>query len=115
MAIGFPYPRFRERRTYPVAEGQLREAVSSALQQLGWSPKLLWGQDIQARVPTTNWSWHHDFTVKILPGGTIEAQSKSAYQEMFLDLGRNKRNVEKFFAKLEEITGGPQDPGTLAQ
>ena len=113
MAIGFPYPRFRQSRTYPVAEGELRTAVGNALEQLGWAPKLLWGQDFQARVPTTGWAWHHDFTVKLLPNGVVRAESKSAYQEMFIDLGRNRRNVEKFFAQLEQSTGRPQDPDSL--
>lgn len=115
MAIGFPYPRFRQSRIYPVAEGELRAAVSAALEQLGWPSKLLWGQDFQARIPTTNWSWHHDFKVRILPGGVVEAESKSAYQEMFIDLGRNRRNVEKFFTQLEPMTGRPQDPETIAR
>jgi hypothetical protein len=115
MAVGFPYPRFRESRTYPVGEGELRTAVGAALEQLGWPAKILWGQDFQARVPTTNWSWHHDFKVRILPGGVVDAESKSAYQDMFIDLGRNKRNVEKFFAQMEQTTGRPQGSDSLAR
>jgi hypothetical protein len=105
MAFGFPYPRFRESRTFHLGEHELRVAVGCALESLGWPYTVPLGKDFEARVPTTNWSWHHDVKVRILPGGVVEAESKSAYQEMFLDLGRNKRNVEKFFARVEQMAG----------
>jgi hypothetical protein len=107
MAIGFPYPRFRESRTFHFEQDKLYAAVESALEDLGWPYKLLWSKEFQARIPTTNWSWHHDFKVTILRGGVIQAESKSAYQEMFIDLGRNRRNVEKFFARLEQMADQP--------
>lgn len=101
MAIGFPYPRFTQSRTFDLSPEELYALVELALKSLHWPYKLLWGKEFEARVPTTNWSWHHDFKVSILTGGVIQAQSKSAYQEMFFDLGRNKRNVDKFFNQIE--------------
>src|SRR5574337_1139707 len=103
MAFGFPYPRFTESRTFPLPQDELFATVESALEKLGWSYKILWGQEFQAWIPTTNWSWHHEFKARILPGGVIEAESKSAYQEMFFDFGRNRRNVEKFFVRVEQM------------
>ncbi len=105
MAVGFPYPRFTESRTFDLPQEELYKVVASALDSLHWTYKLLWGKEFEAHIPTTNWSWHHDFKVNILPGGVVQAQSKSAYQEMFFDLGRNKRNVEKFFAQVEQLKG----------
>ena len=105
MAIGFPYPRYRASRTFAVSDQQLWKAVESAFEVLGWSYKEPWGQTFEARVPTTNWSYHHDFKASIVPGGVLQAESKSAYQEMFLDLGRNRRNVEKFFAAVSAAAG----------
>jgi hypothetical protein len=103
MAFGFPYPRFAESRTFDLSQEELHAIVESALENLHWPYKLLWGKEFEARIPTTNWSWHHDFKVNILPGGVIQAQSKSAYQEMFFDLGRNKRNVQNFFAQIDQL------------
>lgn len=114
MAVGFPYPRFRESRTYPVGEGSC--AQPWVLRWNNWAgPRRSYGARISRRASTTNWSWHHDFKVRILPGGVVDAESKSAYQEMFIDLGRNKRNVEKFFAQMEQTTGRPQGSDSLAR
>lgn len=115
MAVGFLYPRYRESRTYPLGQDELRNAVISALEGLGWGGRPEGDSEIAARVPTTNWSWHHDFKVRFLPGGVVEAESTSAYQEMFIDLGRNKRNVEKFFGQLEQAIGQPQPPNLSAR
>jgi hypothetical protein len=106
MAFGFPYPRFTESRTFRLGQDELHAVVKSALEDLHWPYHILWGKEFQARVPTTNWSWHHDVTVRILPGGVIQAESRSAYQEMFFDFGRNKRNVTTFFARVEQLIGG---------
>src|SRR5437660_10927338 len=102
MAFGFPYPRFRTTRSLPLEQEELLAAVKWALEDLGWPYKILGGAEFQARIPTTNWSWHHELKVAIRPGGLIQAESKSAYQEMFFDLGRNKNNVEIFFARLAQ-------------
>ena len=103
MAFGFLYPRYKERRTYKLAHDELFAAVQSALIDLHWGYATLWGKDFVARVPTTNWSWHHDFKVTFPNAGVIEAESKSAYYEIIYDLGRNKHNVKRFFACVEQL------------
>ncbi|MBI3762579.1 MAG: hypothetical protein HY260_12065 [Chloroflexi bacterium] len=105
MAFGFLYPRFTESRTFRLEQDELFAVVKSALENLGWRYQVLWGKEFQARVPPTGWSWHHDVKVSILPGGVIQAESKSAYREMFFDFGRNRKNVETFFARVEQMTG----------
>jgi Protein of unknown function (DUF1499) len=103
LLIAIPYPHYGESRRFDRPQEELFAVVKDALHNLGWPYKLLWGKEFQARVPTTNWSWHHDVTVRILEGGAIQAESKSAYREMFFDFGRNRRNVETFFARVEQI------------
>lgn len=102
MAIGFPYPRYRASRTFDARPEALTGAIEAAFDRLGWPYKHLWDHDFEARVPTTGWSWHHDVRVIVQPGGTVQAESKSAYQEMFIDLGRNKRIVERLFAQIAQ-------------
>ncbi len=103
MAFGFPYPKYKENHTFDLAQDELFAVVKLALKDLGWSYKILWDKEFEVRIPTTNWSWHHDFKVTFPAHRVIEAESKSTYQEMFFDLGRNRRNVEKFFAHVEQL------------
>ncbi len=107
MAFGFPYPRYRERRTFDLPQDELFAVAKSALKDLGWSYKIEWETELAARIPTSNWSWHHDFHVTFPSAGAIEAESKSAYQEMFFDFGRNRGNVHRFFAQVEQIISRP--------
>jgi len=105
MAFGILYPRFTANRTFPLDQDKLIPIVESALASLHWRFRIEWGNEFDAWIPATRWSWHHDFHAKVLPGGVIQAESKSAYREMFFDFGRNKRNVETFFARVDKMIG----------
>jgi hypothetical protein len=107
MAFGFPYPRYVARRTFDLPQRKLFAAVESALQGLGWSYKVPWGKEFEAWIPTTRWSWHHEFNVRFPSGGVVEAESRSAYREMFFDFGRNRKNAETFFARAEQVIERP--------
>jgi hypothetical protein len=104
MAFGFPYPKYSQRRTFNGSPDELFAVVRSALEDLGWRYRVLWGKDFEAEVPTAHWSWHHVFKVRLFAGGVIEAESHSAYSEILFDLGRNRRNVDKFFARVIDIS-----------
>jgi hypothetical protein len=78
MAFGFPYPKYSQRRTFDGSPDELFAVVRSALEDLGWRYKVLWGKDFEAEVPTAHWSWHHVFKVRFFAGGVIEAESHSA-------------------------------------
>ena len=43
------------------------EVVKLAFKELGWGYKILWDKEFEARIPTTNWSWHHEFKVTFQP------------------------------------------------
>lgn len=103
MAFGFPYPRYTATRTFPLEQDELIKVAQSALASLHWRFRIEWGNEFDAWIPTTGWSWHHDFHAKVLSGGVIQAESKSAYREMFIDFGRNRRNVETFFARVTQM------------
>jgi hypothetical protein len=104
MAIGFPYPRYSRRCTFNGSPEALFEMVRSTLEDLGWRYKILWGKEFEAEVSTTHWSWHHVFKVRFFAGGVIEAESSSAYSEILFDLGRNRSNVDRFFARVTAIS-----------
>jgi|SRR5579859_7874686 len=107
MAFGFPYPRYVARQTFDLPHDQLFMAVKLALKDLGWPYHVLWDKEFAARISTNNWSWHHEFRVRFPSSGVVEAESQSAYREMFFDFGKNRRNVGIFFAKIEQMLDHP--------
>lgn len=102
MAIGFP-AHFTESRTFPLPEDELVAVVKSALESLGWSYKVLSDKEFLASLPFSGWTWGEDFKVRILPGGVIEADGKCITVRLpqVFDFGKNKQNVETFFAHVE--------------
>lgn len=114
MAIGFP-ARFAESRTFILSEGELVAVVESALRNLGWPYKILWGKEFQADVPHGPWSWGEVLKAEILPGGRIQAQSKSSGRSpALIDFGKNRKNIEQFFAMVDHSikVGAYQEPAS---
>ena len=102
MAFGFP-ARATSSRTFHLPEDELVAVVKSALENLGWSYKVLAGGEFLASVPFSGWTWGEDFHVRILPGGVIEAESKCITVRLpqVFDFGKNRQNIETFFALVE--------------
>jgi hypothetical protein len=100
MAIGFP-ARLSLSRSYPIDEAALIAAVGCALQTLGWSYKISGQNEYLATVPLTGWSWGEEFKAVVGSSGKIDAHSKCIYGGQWIDLGKNRRNLEVFFAMVE--------------
>ena len=108
MAFGFP-PRFSESRTIWLQPDELRTAVKSALENAGWSYQILSDDEFVARIPMTGWSWGEEFRARIFPDGKIQVESKChGYRPQIIDFGKNRTNVESFFAQVQHtIAQGP--------
>jgi len=104
MAFGFP-ARFTESRKFFLQEDELVAVAESALGNLGWPYEVLGGKEFQARVQLSGWSWGEVLNAKILPGGVIQAESKSVYLGQWVDFGKNRRNIETFFAFVDHGIG----------
>lgn len=102
MAFGFP-ARFSESRTFLLPRGELAAVAQSALEGLGWSYKRASDEEFLASVPFGGGTWGEDFKIRILPGGVVEAESKCVTVRLpqVFDFGKNRRNVETFFALVE--------------
>src|SRR5256714_14877661 len=102
MAFGFP-ARTTSSRTYQLQQDELAAVVKSALEDLGWSYKVLADNEFLASLPFSGWTWGEVFKVRVLPGGVIEAESKCITVRLpqVFDFGKNRRNVETFFALVE--------------
>jgi hypothetical protein len=102
MAFGFP-ARATSSRTYQLPQDELAAVVKSALENLGWSYNVLADGEFLASVPFGGGTWGEHFRVKILPGGVIEAESKciTVRTLQLFDFGKNRKNIETFFALVE--------------
>src|ERR1044072_2606893 len=102
MAFGFP-ARSSASRTFYLPEDELVAVVKSALEHLGWSYKILSDNEFLASTPFSGWTWGEDFKVRILPGGVVEAESKCKTVRLpqVFDFGKNRQNIETFFALVE--------------
>ena len=104
--IGFP-AHFTETRTFQLAEEEIFAAVKSAFENLGWVAYTFRdGEGFHKWLHNSPFTWGEEFTVKLLPDGSLRAESKSQSGgwrslPMIFDFGANRQNVEIFFAQIE--------------
>jgi hypothetical protein len=108
MAFGFP-PRFTESRTFHLSQDELPAAVKSTFENLGWGYTVPSGNEFQTHISMSGWSWGEELTAKVLRDGVIQVESKChGYRPQIVDFGKNRANVETFFAQLQHrIAQGP--------
>ena len=111
MPFGFP-PRFTESRTFHLSEDELLVAVKSTFESLGWGYTVPSGNEFHTHISMSGWSWGEALTAKLLPDGVIQVESKChGPRPQIVDFGKNKQNVERFFAQLKHrIAQGPDSP-----
>ena len=99
MAFGFP-AHFAESRTYHLQDEELASLVRAAFDDLGWRYQDVSRTEVQARTPFMFLgSWGERLKVEIILGDVVAIESKSIWPGF--DSGRNKSNVERFFARFE--------------
>lgn len=108
MAFGFP-PRFTESRTFYLPQDELITAVKSTFEKLGWGYTVPSANEFYTHISMSGWSWGEDLTAKLLLNGTVQVESKChGYRPQIIDFGKNRANVERFFAQLQHtVTQGP--------
>ena len=96
--------------------------MKSALENAGWSYQILSDDEFVARIPMTGWSWGEELTAKISPDGMIQVVSKChGYRPQIIDFGKNRTNVELFFALVQHaiaqgpVIGSATEPGSINQ
>lgn len=106
MAFGFP-AHFTESRTFDLAENELFKVIKSAFENLKWVDYKIQEETVFRKLlHNSPMTFGEDFTVKILPGGVVQAESRCVegglYQmPQIFDFGANRQNVEAFFAQIE--------------
>ena len=99
MSFGFP-PQFSESRTYHLLYEELSSLIRAALDDLGWRYEVVSRREVLARTPFLFLgSWGERVKVEIMFDSVVSIESKSMFA--IFDSGRNKSNVQRFFARLE--------------
>jgi hypothetical protein len=103
MAVGFP-PRFTQSRIFPLEQAELMARAKAALDDLGWPYKVEWGKELVA-VPDFMWiySRREELRLQFEPGGVLRAESRCVGYPQIFDFGKNRKNVELFFARFEQL------------
>ena len=100
MTFGFP-PHFAESRIFQLQPEELVAIVRAAFDDLGWRYEVVSRSEVQARTPFLFLgSWGERLKVEILLDGVVAVESRSILRPGF-DSGRNKWNVQTFFARFE--------------
>lgn len=101
MTFGFP-ARFKRDRKLDLREHEITLAVGLALDALGWLHERPSAGRFVARVPPTLYSWGEVMEVEISAGSGVRAESRCSLPTQCFDWGKNRKNVEKFFAQLDQ-------------
>lgn len=113
MAFGFP-AYFTESRIFNLAQDELMNDVKAALDSLGWRYRFLSATELEASISISLSSWGERLKIEFLPGGVLKVKSKCVYPLQCFDWGKNRDNVQTFFAKLlrlkelRESIGAPE-------
>jgi hypothetical protein len=98
MAFGFP-------ASYQVifsdipAGTDLGRSIGSALSRIGWNPTVE-KNTFKASTTLNMGSMGEKIIVEVLPNKSIKVRSHSSFFLLCLDMGKNKKNVEKFLQEL---------------
>ena len=101
MAFGFP-ARFRRDCRFNLSQHELLSDVGRALDVLGWTHQRVSASAFKAHINASLYSWGEELLVEIAPDGTVTTESKCALTTQCFDWGKNRENVERFFARLKQ-------------
>lgn len=98
MTFGFP-ARFARSSSSQLQYDELVGLIKTALNELGWSYEFASRSELRARTSPVR-IFGEVLKIEILPDG-IDIESRCGLPTQCFDWGANKRNVQRFIAKLE--------------
>ncbi|MDP2346001.1 MAG: hypothetical protein Q8O67_33995 [Deltaproteobacteria bacterium] len=124
MSFGFP-ARHRHMIALRKPDNELRQIAREAIHSLRWNLTSDGPRQLTARHRFNIWSFGELISVTI-EGGVVDVESRCRIPTQCFDWGKNKRNVDAFFALLPPPplltldaaragTGAPVAAGTLAR
>lgn len=106
MAVGFP-AKAQEARRFNLHHDQLRNAAIQALQMLGWRFNEYPYYQFNVEIGMSLLSWGEHVVINVYQDGTVNVYSEGAMAFQWLDWGKNKRNILRFFNQLAAILTHP--------
>ena len=92
-------PRAQYERAFPLSREELVDLVLDAADLLGWQLQGQANNTISFSIPMSIWSWG-EFCHVTVGEGPVRAVSQSRGVTL-VDWGKNSRNLERFFNRLE--------------
>lgn len=99
MSFGFP-AHFTETRCFPIQRHEFVQIVSEILESLEWDFTEISVEEFYATNEINALSWGEKININLLQNGMISVKSKCVYPLQLFDWGKNKRNVQIIFAKI---------------
>ncbi len=93
---------YSETRKYDHTKIALSDAVSKALESIGWEFEFVDPDFFIGKIPRSIWSWGENFEIHIEENGNIRMLSICSFRSTIISWGKNKRNVRIFFSALDE-------------
>jgi hypothetical protein len=100
MTFGFP-AHFADSRPSQLQHEELVCLVRAALDELGWRYEFASRSEVRASTSSLK-VLGEILRIEILPDGVVMVESKCGLPSQCLDWGKNKRNVQRFIAQLEQ-------------
>lgn len=92
--------QFSESQFIPLRPDYLANAIVAVFNQLGWSYRMPSSYQFSANTGFNFFSFGETITVEIYSDSMIKVESKCNSPIQLVDWGKNKQNVQVFFAKL---------------
>ncbi|MFT0211791.1 DUF1499 domain-containing protein [Pseudomonas sp. F1_0610] len=84
-----------------IEHDKVMQALKSTVTALNWKTAHIAETKIYAKAKVNWLSWGEDISIYVMPDTSIQIESKCILPTQCIDLGKNKKNVEKFKAQLQ--------------
>lgn len=105
MAFGFPAYHTEQVSPGARSAADLRAAVKAALSALSWAIQSESSARIEASASINLQSWGEKILIDFLPTGGLTVTSKCVLPTQCFDWGKNRGNIEKLLAALDQRAG----------
>ena len=86
--------------SYKVPLDELRAAVVKAAERVGWGGLADTDRGFKFTIGINFWSWGENITIALDDAGTVTVKSVCSFPLQIFDWGKNRKNVQRFFACL---------------
>jgi hypothetical protein len=105
--------KYQQVREFPGTRDQLIQASQEAAQRSGLKVRNADPASgrVEARAGFSFWSYGENVSIQVGDtASTVDVRSECLWPTQFIDWGKNKRNVTRFFQQLATLLPGSQEP-----